>query len=279
MRFPSYSLHFLLLQVWGPVLHWDASASLLWLFYSASTQSRCVGGDLWARTSADAGLTWQSPPVLILPQNAWAKITANPLVVTQSGSWLLPFWDTHQCEGGSLGGDASSYDNVTARVLISNDSGATWTPSGGCLESTGLGLIEGTLLVREDGGILQYFRTGKSVLYESTSSDGGLTWPNATETSIPNPDAKVCLYSNATLPLLAYNDDTKGRSPLSLAKSDSLVSSWEVLVDIEAGAGSFAYPTVVRQPIQAPASGGSEVLVSYSYNYQGIKLAHVQGVP
>jgi predicted neuraminidase len=228
---------------------------------------------VWARTSTDAGLTWDAP-VKILPQNAWAKVTANPLVVTQTGSWLLPYWDTHQCEKPI--GDSASYSNVTARVLISNDRGATWTPSGGCFESSGLGLIEGTLLVRADGRVLQYFRTGKSVLYESVSSDGGFTWPNATATSILNPDAKVCLYSNATLPLLAYNDDTKGRTPLTLAKSDASVSSWVNIVDIESTAGSFAYPTVVRQPL--PGSE-SVVLVSYSYNYQGIKLAHVLGMP
>ncbi len=262
------------------MLHWDDTSGLLLLFFSASSTSRCVGGSLWSRSSPDGGLTWGSP-VEILAQNAWAKITANPLVVTSSGTWLLPYWDTHECEK-SAPAKASGYANVTARVLISTDRGATWTPSGGCVESTGLGLIEGTLLVREDGGILQYFRTGESVLYESTSIDNGMTWPNATSTIIPNPNAKVCLYSNATIPLLAYNDDTTGRSPLSLATTDASVSRWVLAANIETGAGSFAYPTVVRNNFlsgyAAAESARGEVLVSYSYNYKGIKLAHVNGV-
>ena len=122
--------------------------------------------------------------------------------------------------------------------------------------------------------MLQYFRTGEPVLYASTSPDGGETWPNATATNVPNPNAKVCLLSEASLPLLAFNDDTSGRSPLSLASSDEHAEKWAKLADLEYTNGmSFAYPTVVRN------STSGEVLVSYSYNYKGVKVAHVTGLP
>lgn len=257
--------------VWGPVLF--NAGSTLWLFYSTSSKSGCVGGSIVARVSGDGGQSWGAPRVLLAEGDA-QRITANPVVVTASGRWLLPYWDTHECEKGE-GVRAGVYKNVTARVLMSDDAGATWAPSGGCLEDSGLGLIEGTLLVRPDGSVLQYFRTGEPVLYASASSDGGATWPNATRTAIPNPNAKVCLLSGVGTPLLAYNDDTSGRSPLTLAGAPPDASTWTKLVDIEPlskKGDSFAYPTIVQK-------GSGEVLVSYSYNYHGIKVAHVAGLP
>ena len=254
--------------VWGPVLHYDATASTLWVFYSTSSRSRCVGGSIVARRSADAGATF-SAPVVLLAEDAFQKITANSLVVTRSGRWLLPYWNTLECEGKG----ARVYKNVTAHVLMSDDQGATWTPSGSCVESTGLGLIEGTLLAKSDGTVLQLFRTGETALYASVSSDDGATWPNASQTDVPNPNAKVCLLSNSSAPLLAYNDDTHGRSPLSIASAPPSATAWTRRIDVEpkTATDSFAYPT-----IQQKTTG--ELLVSYSYNYKGIKCAHVTGL-
>jgi len=255
--------------VWGPILHYDAAASTLWAFYSTSTKSRCVGGSIVARKSSDAGATF-SAPVVLLAQDARQKITANPLVVTRTGRWLLPYWDTLECEGVAT----RAYKNVSAHVLMSDDQGASWAPSGPALESTGLGLIEGTLLAKSDGTVLQLFRTGEPVLLASVSLDNGATWSNATHTTVPNPNAKVCLLSNATSPLLAYNDDTSGRSPLSIASASPDASKWTKLVDVEPRTekDAFAYPTIRQK-----TSG--EVIVSYSYNYKGIKAAHVTGLP
>jgi len=252
--------------VWGPVLHYDGST--LWAFYSTSSKSRCVGGSIVARKSADAGATFSAPTVL-LAEDAFQKITANPLVVTASGRWLLPYWDTLECEGA--GGRA--YKNVSARVLMSDDRGATWAASGAARSAAGLGLIEGTLLAKSDGTVLQLFRTGETVLYASVSSDDGATWSDAAPTDVPNPNAKVCLLSNATRPLLAYNDDTSGRSPLSVAAASPDAAKWTKLVDVEPRADkeSFAYPTIRRKTT-------GEVLVSYSYNYRGIKAAHITGL-
>jgi len=228
-----------------------------------------VGGSIVARRSADAGATF-SAPVVLLAEDAFQKITANPLVVTRSGRWLLPYWDTLECEGA---GRPRAYKNVSARVLMSDDRGSTWTPSGAALDAAGLGLIEGTLLAKSDGTILQLFRTGETALYASESSDDGATWSSATRTEVPNPNAKVCLLSDAAAPLLAYNDDTSGRSPLSVAAAPPDASKWTKLVNVEPKSAkeSFAYPTIRRKT-------NGEVIVSYSYNYKGIKAAHVTGL-
>jgi predicted neuraminidase len=116
-------------------------------------------------------------------------------------------------------------------------------------------------------------RAGETVLYASVSSDDGATWSDAAPTDVPNPNAKVCLLSNATRPLLAYNDDTSGRSPLSVAAASPDAAKWTKLVDVEPRADkeSFAYPTIRRKTT-------GEVLVSYSYNYRGIKAAHITGL-
>ena len=53
--------------------------------------------------------------ILTLSEEA-EKITANPLVVTPTGRWLLPYWDTLECEGNhtSAAFEGGTYKNVTA---------------------------------------------------------------------------------------------------------------------------------------------------------------------
>lgn len=101
--------------VWGPVLFFDQTAGTLWIFFSTSAVSRCVGGSIVARTSSDSGASWSAPRTL-LARDAFDKITANPLVVTPSGRWLLPYWDSLECEGNhtSAAFEGGTYKNVTA---------------------------------------------------------------------------------------------------------------------------------------------------------------------
>jgi hypothetical protein len=167
---------------WGPVLHYDVDTSRLFMFYSVSnyqqnrTPTNCgslgqsyPGGTINYITSSDAGVTWSAPTV-ILPFDSRgniSKMTANHLLVTPSGSWLLPFWE----EGRTV------YDLVPdcSAVLISEDKGATWQAYG-CISNNASWLIENTVAQASNGSLFQVFRTTLGVLYASWSLDGGYTW-------------------------------------------------------------------------------------------------------
>lgn len=206
--------------VWGPVLHWDAHAKRLLLFFAQSgafnirSKGRSgVGGDLMVTESADRGATW-SKPRLILPfaiQNVTTpKITANKLIEITAGpakgAWVLPFWQTpsnyYYASGGSgeggngISGSRSS-SNATAGtegpqaagVLISRDRGSTWAAT--MLYGSPTKVIENTLAQAANGSLVMLFRTGAGELYRSYSLDGtGAAWTVPAASGVPNPNAK-----------------------------------------------------------------------------------------
>ena len=58
---------------WGPVLHYEAKAKKLWLFYSLSMIESSPGGDLVYRTTTDlesASPKWSAPVVLWRSEDA-----------------------------------------------------------------------------------------------------------------------------------------------------------------------------------------------------------------
>ena len=200
--------------VWGPVLHYDPVDAVLHLFYSQSgpfhppnntevtnlSKSLMVGGEIRVVKSHDGGHTWDAPTT-ILAYNAGgvydgaAKVTANKPAVLANGSWVLPFWQETPGTNNSFSAHNSMakvgswHPGSCAGVLLSHDRGHTWTPSG-CIGNHYL--IENTVAPVDDKGhLLMLFRSGGSPLYQSRSADWGVTWSNATATSIPNPNSKV----------------------------------------------------------------------------------------
>jgi hypothetical protein len=92
--------------VWGPVLFYDEASGILWLFYTLSgwQQNRIPancpagrsypGGSVFYKQSTDLGLSWGgSVSVLDFESLGFiSKMTANPLLVTANGTWILPYW-------------------------------------------------------------------------------------------------------------------------------------------------------------------------------------------
>ena len=153
------------------MLHYDSSSATLWLFYSESgpqqnrLPSSCPlltsypGGTIYAKTSAgshvhislalctvmlyviDSGATWSTPAV-VLPFEAEgqaSKMTANLMLVTPNGTWVLPYWaESRTVHAASfdvtmaLLTSRQVYDLVPdySAALISLDQGHTWQSYG-----------------------------------------------------------------------------------------------------------------------------------------------------
>ena len=271
--------------VWGPVLHFDPATERLLLFFARSEPGshHSVGGSLACVVSTDRGSSWSSQTT-IYPRRNQSKVTANTLAVVPLGPnrtrWLLPFW----YEGDPPAGAAA--------VLASDDGGDSWEPHGFVHGSSShrhpndTKLIENTLAPLPDGqGVLQLFRAGKGTLYSSISDDRhGLRWTkSATPTTLPNPSAKACMFArdDTGALVLAYNDDTQLRSPLSLAQSKSgAVGDFVKFAQLENDSSkSFAYPTAIQvgklvhtvYSVYDPHS-----TAPHTHHWWGIRMATVQ---
>ena len=202
--------------LWSPILHYDASAGVLHLFYSESRKARSPGGDVKCLTSVDAGETWSDVVRTVYTHEADGgvpKVLANKLIVVDD-EWILPFWREpvdswieyqhyHPLQENEQGreprpdiaplGLASPPESRegSAGVLISRDRGVTWEAHGRVRDDA-TWLIENTLCeIAQDKSLVMLFRTGTGRVYRSISTDRGKNWTSATPTSLPNPNSKV----------------------------------------------------------------------------------------
>lgn len=218
---------------WSPVLYYDKSRELLWIFYAVSKVCRKVvhgtslwepGGDIRARVLKVGGgvgkyvkfgvhplLTWVwgSPRTILRQQtDNIPKVIANKPVVLETGEWVIPFWrEQPSSENGGTcaqeepllrySSSAHMYQAIANRtsagVLISKDDGFTWRPYGRIRE-TRTNLIEGSLVEVGDE-LHMYFRAIVGCVFRSVSSDRGQTWSKPELIPISNPNTKFSVIS------------------------------------------------------------------------------------
>jgi len=248
--------------VWGPVLHADEAKDTLWVFYSES-RGACKGGVMeWAPGGDIMSVQMQlSTGVWSIPQLVYSleedkgipKVTANKVVVLASGEWVLPFWRERALLGfgpvcRTLQGDGS------AGVLISKDSGHTWTAHAS-LQHPETWLIENTLTQLPSGELVMLFRTEVGHVFISRSQDQGRSWSTAHAIeSLPNPDSKVDLMlvrNTADSPLaVVFNDHQHLRTDLRVALSWDGGRSWTRVATLESSGDDgihLHYPTLIQQ--------------------------------
>lgn len=221
----------------------------IWIVWGRMEVSRPVrqGGGwsqcrLMYRVSDDHGMTWSPDNVF---QDGLDALPRNVPVLLPDRSLLLPMG----ASGGSL-------------FLKTADHGKTWTRSA---------LIAGggqpTLALRPDGSLLALMR-GAPRIPQSESRDGGLSWTEATPTSLRNPGAGIALthLRNGRL-VLVFNDSETARTPLSIARSVDGGRSWERPLALEANPGEYSYPSVIQ-------SSDGRIHVTYTFRRYAIK--HVE---
>lgn len=221
------------------------------LFYVTMYGNRWDECMVKVRRSDDEGRTW-GPPTILHEPLGW--MTKNKPIL-HDGAILLPL-----------------YDEVHWRsmVLRSEDGGGSWEVSD-FVTSPGGGNLQPTLMPLSDGRILMLLRdhTGRGVVWQSHSPDGGWTWTDPAEpTGLPNPDSGtdgVTLHSRNLA--LAYNPTAKGRSPLSVALSEDDGRTWPRRKDLETDPAEFSYPAIMQ---------GQDGRIHLAYTHRRTRIQHAE---
>lgn len=237
----------------NPVLHADTYGHV-WLFYVTQQEPGWDYVLLYAMKSEDEGRTWEEP-VLLSQEQGW--MVRNKPIRLSSGRTVLP-----------------CYDEVNWRgfCLVSDDECVTWRKSG-WMEGP-VTVIQPTLIERPDGSLFALLRNGapedrpeQRVLWQSVSTDGGMSWSVCEPTELPNPDsgADMAGLDNGNT-VLVYNDTKKGRSPLTVALSEDGGRTWPIRRNLETEPAEFSYPAVIQH-----LDGNMNAL----YTYKRTHMKHV----
>ncbi len=226
----------------NPVL-WTAPDGRIWLFYPIREGETWSTARLAAKVSSDEGHTWiEAPP----PSDRRGLMTrARPFTLADGGC-LLPV----------------DFNPSTDTEFVSVDSGSMFLRSDPLMEqwtATGiihsrLGNLQPTVANVDDDQLVAYCRRGgdyagraDGMLVRSESSDHGLTWSEGQETDFPNPNSPVDFVrlQSGNL-LLAYNNSSFSRNPLSVALSTDGDRTYPHRRDIISGDMSYSYPSLLQ---------------------------------
>lgn len=180
---------------------------------------------LLQRTSTDNGHTWDAPREI---PGSLGWLPRNPPV------WL----------DGALHLPVSA--GAGGRLLRLGADGETWSPLGMLPRGEQLSIAE-----RSDGSLLGVARDKPFVL-QGTSTDLGVTWANATPTTLKCPDSAICLLKlSSGRYILAHNDnDGWDRANLTLHQSEDEGHTWAEprVLDDEARLedGEYSYPSLLQ---------------------------------
>jgi hypothetical protein len=185
------------------------------------------------RISEDAE-TW-SDPVCATPERGYHVVNNDRLVQLASGRILVPTC-THpqRVHGGNW-----------ATVFYSDDGGASWARSDSQMkvEASKSGMQEPGVVELKDGSLLMFMRCDLGFIYQSLSTDEGITWSDPQPTSLRSPVSPSTLKRiPGTGDLLAIWNNREGhprsepfsrRTPLTSAISRDEGETWESFRNIE----------------------------------------------
>lgn len=265
---------------WNPVLA-DGGDDSVVLFYKVGPN--CREWRTRTKHSADGGATWgthdEPSPLSDAAGRAYpVGPVRNNLIVLSDGTWLAPTSRETETE----------WD---AAVTLSRDRGRTWELATIPLDHgtfAGKGVIQPTAWESEPGRVHVLLRSTAGFVARSDSSDGGRTWSPVQLTDLPNNNSGIDL---ASLPggalILCSNPvgaDWGARTPLVLSRSNDNGRTWRRIATLEdEGSGDeacpasaadrerteFSYPAIV-------AAGGEDVVVSYTWKRERIRVAWVR---
>lgn len=220
------------------------------LLFVTIAMGKWSGSQLNSSVSKDGGLTWSRAEHLTLsPFFNLSELVRNRPVPLHDGGWCVPIYQEFLGKFAEL-------------LWLSNE--GVWRKSriaGGC------SVFQPSVVPTSADSAVSLMRdyTKARKIQISNTSDGGLSWSQATPTTLPNPDAGISglpLGNNRIL--IAYNDSPKDRSDLSLALSSDGGRNCSKLVSLQHEEGaSFAYPYLF------PTSDG---MIQLAYTWKGREL-------
>jgi predicted neuraminidase len=235
---------------WNPVL-FTASDKSLMLFYKVGPSPQGWWGML--RTSRDGGRTWAN--ARRLPDGILGPVKNKPTRLAD-GTIVAP----------SSTESADRPSTWRVHFELTSDDGATWKTAAPPLPPGGpdVDAIQPSILLHPDGKLQAVGRTRSQRLFETWSSDKGLTWSPLALTALPNPNAGIdAVTLRDGRHVLVYNHTTQGRTPLNVALSRDGIK-WEAALVLESGPGEYSYPAVIQ------AADGS-VHITYTWKRQRIR--------
>ena len=226
----------------NPVV-WQGPDGLVWLFYVTRF------GDTWStsrikvKISRDGAVSWSDSALLTIEPGTMVR--AHPIVL-QTGEYLLPIYHETGHDTELVGPDTTSF------FLRYNPSNKKWSSSKRIRSDHGN--LQPAVAQVDDRHLIAYCRRGggyepttEGYLIRSESRDGGHTWGKGTNSSFPNPNSAVDFIKlRSGRLLLVYNHNMNDRTPLTAALSSDNGKTFPHRMNIAAGQGSFAYPTVVQ---------------------------------
>jgi predicted neuraminidase len=237
----------------NPLLLSESNGSLRLLFVTIAL-GKWSGSQLNTCLSRDNGHTWSPVVHLTLsPLCNFAELVRNRPVPTAKG-WCVPVYQEFLGKFPELlwlSGQDDYLHYEKTRI------------AGGCstLQPSLLPLDEKRALVL----LRDYTKTKR--IFLARTEDGGAQWSNPAETTLPNPDSGISgLRLQDGRLLVSYNNETLGRSNLSLALSNDAGHSWKKIADLENDNDkSFSYPYLMQ-------SSDGVIQLAYSWDGEKIKL-------
>lgn len=205
------------LNLLNPTFIWLANGDLGLIYCEKEEAEIC---NIYIRRSSDNGLTWgEAQRITDAPQGYSILSSGHRVLRLSTGRILLPV------AYSATVNDVYGSDRAIGYVWYSDDEGYTWHRS---LDALTLphAALEPSVAELQNGDILLSLRTREErVIYQSISTDGGLTWAQPTKTDVQSPSATNTVMSvpaTGDIALFWNNDfSTSGldRRPLTVALS------------------------------------------------------------
>jgi len=278
----------------------------LWLLWTAQVAGNQDTAMVRRRVSDDGGHSWGPVETLFGEQPGFGTFIRQPIVVTDSGDWLLPIWRCTKPPVGAWTGDLD-----TSSVMVSSDQGKTWSEHA---VPGSTGCVHMNIVDLRNGRMVAFYRSRwADWIHASRSIDGGRTWTAPEPTGLPNNNSSIQAVrlanghiamvfnesskENATGRRLSLYDDIGGeevapltersafwgapRAPMTLAISEDEGRTWPHRRNLEIGDGfcmtnnskdrlnrEFSYPSIVQTP-------DGTLHIAYTYWRQAIKYVRV----
>ncbi len=129
-------------------------------------------------------------------------------------------------------GDLSKpVQHFTGACLLSDDGGETWVRSGEITSNTPRGVMEIQMAEIGSDRLIALFRTKGGFVYQTFSTDGGLTWSDSQPSPLTAPESMTRMIKLKNGNLLAVWNNTSSvtqypRHPLVVALSEDGGASW-----------------------------------------------------